>query len=309
MIKNDKIIDILIISYNRIEYLKRCLKSVEDFSKDVNYQLIISDPGSKDGSREWLFKNYSEKATLIFENRRWSYAQSVNNGFRYGRSKYCVTLNEDCEATENWLSNALRVMEKDDTIGHGAFVVLRADRNKIMSAGANVNHCGTTVIPLMDKKYNDPKDRDRVFNHSKYNLSNNYAYAGFGVYRRDLLERLGYLPEFPVVIYFDDTDYCMKVNAIGYDVRLIPDSVIVHFVVHSGREQHEKSARIGRTCFNQRWGAFLKENGGYSPPDRLGNKIRPHINGEYIFSEEYKPLGFPVDGKPREISEVENTWM
>lgn len=300
-------LDIVVMSFNRKKNLEVCLASVID-NTSVPFHLIIVDPGSTDGSREWLIQNYSDKATLIFEKFRWSYAQSCNNGMRYGRSAYVSLLNDDCKVLPGWDTACINTMEKDKTIGHGAHVVLRRDENHVMSAGANIAEGGGTIIPMMDLEYQNPSDRDKIENPEKYGLSRNHAYAGFGIYRRDILERLGYLPEFPVVIYWDDTDYGMKVNALGYDVRLIPESVIVHYMEHSGREQHVPSTVYGRQCFMERWSDSLKKNSGYSPDEK--NKVRPYLNnseGEYN-GESYKPLKFPVSGIALNPVNCEPTW-
>jgi len=301
--------DVVIMSFNRKKCLERCLESVVK-NTEPGYQLIIVDAGSTDGSREFLLKEYASKATLIFEDRCWSYAQSNNNAFRYSRSKYVALLNDDCEVCPGWLKVCVDAMENDEKIGHAAHVVLRADGDRVMSAGADILPNGNTTIPMMDLSYS--KDRDKIENPEKYGYSMNYAYAGFGVYRRDILEEVGYLPEFPINVYWDDTDYGMKVNAVGLDVRLIPQSVIIHFMEHSGRENHALAAQYGRACFLDRWGIFLENNDGFHHGGYIdGEKSEfPTIyNGRNFGFGKYKPLPFPVNRKPINPEEISNkTW-
>ncbi len=303
-IRDEANADIVITTFNRLSNLKRCLKSVFT-NTEASYQLIIIDAGSTDGTREWLHSNIviPNRGTVIYEQRRFSYAQSCNNGMRYGRAKYVAMVNDDCEVHTGWLKACIDALDNDDKIGHAAHVVLYKS-GKIMSAGANLLSDGTTDLPNAKEDWNDPQIREMMMN-----LPNkNFAYAGFGVYRRDLLERLGYLIELPVVIYRDDVDWGLKVNAAGYDVRLIPESVITHFMQHTNREFHKASYTIGKKGFDQRWGKFLEENGGYAPG--MNDKIRPKLTGHKgkYNGEPYKPLGFAVDGFPREIEEVEQTW-
>lgn len=305
--------DIIVMSYNRLDCLKRCLKSVVKHT-EPGYQLIIVDAGSKDGSRKWLMANYADKATLIFEDKCWSYAQSNNNAFRYSRSKYISLLNDDCEVTPGWLSSCINAMENDDHIGQAAHVLLYGDKSRVMSAGANIAGDWTSPAPFQGWRYDDPEIRKIIENPEEYGYSRNFAYAGFSVYRRDLLEKLGYLPEFPVTIYWDDTDFGLKINSAGYDVRLIPESVIVHFMDHACRDTHERSMEAGKHAINQRWGCFISENGGYAP--KLGEeKIKPFLltpEGERITlenGEKYKPLPYPVNRTPKSPGELEvHTW-
>jgi GT2 family glycosyltransferase len=253
--KHLKETSVIISNLNRLEWLKRCLQSIEMFTKDVEYELVIVDAGSKDGSREYLSKNYQKKATLIFEGRLFSYAQSNNRAMRLCREPYIALMNNDCEATSVWLRTAIDRMEEDKQIGHLAHKVLRSDGIRIMSHGANFDRNGNTIIPFLDCHRDDPR----------VNQEGNYGYAGFGVYRRDVYEKVGGLPEWPVTIYWDDSDYGLRVNALGLDVRYYPKSVIIHFMPENERSSHNQSAVIGRKYFMDKWGAFLSKNNGYAP--------------------------------------------
>lgn len=258
---------VIVMNKNRIEILKNCLESIEKYSQNVYYELIIVDALSTDGSREYLQKEWSKKASLIFEKDDTSYAASNNRAFKWSYGKYIYALNNDCEATENWLRNAIDFAEKDKQIGHVASLVLWPN-GKVMSHGGNLGDGGWTEKPYQDK--------------NRISKVANYAYAGFGLYRRDLLDELGYLPEYPVPIYFDDTTWGMEIWKAGYDVRYCPDSVIIHKLYHDeNRKHHKNAAADGMKFFLAEWGEFLKENKGFHP-DYPFTGVRPFKNKEIV---------------------------
>lgn len=263
---------IIVMNKNRIELLEKCLKSIEEFTRDVYYELIIVDALSIDGSRDYLLKNWSERASLIFESDNTSYAASNNRAMKWSYGKYIYLLNNDCQARPHWLRNAIDFAEQNPEVGHVASLVLWPN-GTVMSHGANLDRHGNTVVPCMRKSQNALELRE----------IGNYAYAGFGLYKREVLEKIGYLPEFNVPIYWDDTSYSLDVWSLGYDVRYCPSSQIVHVLYHSDREHHRehKALERGRKEFMALWSEFLEKNNGFAPSFPFPFKgERPWRNGE-----------------------------
>lgn len=249
---------IIITNKNRLDLLKKCLESIEKYTTDVNYELIVVDSLSTDGTREYLYKEWQDKAVLIFEKDNTSYAASNNRAMKFSYGKYIYLLNNDCEATPRWLRNAIDFAEKDLSIGHVASLVLNENKT-VQSFGANLDENGRTII-------NRKADTLKV---------GNFAYAGFGLYRRDVLEKVNYLPEYNSCIYWDDTGYGLKIWEAGYDLRYCPDSVICHKYHRSERKHQDGAMEKGRVDFLAEWGEFLKENKGFYPEFPFSGK-RPY---------------------------------
>ena len=69
---------VIVVTRNRPELLKNCLASIEKYSKDVRYELIIVDSSTRKEVRDYLLTNWADRATLIFEHDDTSYAASNN---------------------------------------------------------------------------------------------------------------------------------------------------------------------------------------------------------------------------------------
>ena len=107
-------ISIVTISYNQIDYLEEAIKSV--LSQDYkNYEYIIVDAGSTDGSRDLIqkYKNYFSK--IIFEKDDGP-ADGLNKGFRNATGDIFIFLNSDDIRLPGALSNAALIFETDNSI-------------------------------------------------------------------------------------------------------------------------------------------------------------------------------------------------
>lgn len=89
----NKKVSILICSPNfESDLAKSCMKSVREFTKGFEYELILIENG-KFGS--------------------FNHASEINRGLDIARGQYFVTLDDDVEVTEGWLDSMLALAEPD----------------------------------------------------------------------------------------------------------------------------------------------------------------------------------------------------
>ena len=62
-------VSIVVISFNTKDITIDCLKSVVNFTKDVNYELIVVDNASTDGSDKAIEEFSKKHKNTIFEQR------------------------------------------------------------------------------------------------------------------------------------------------------------------------------------------------------------------------------------------------
>ena len=66
---NNELISFFIITYNRLDFLKKCLNSLLGTIKDINYEIIIWDNNSSDGTKEYLDSLKNERIKSILHDR------------------------------------------------------------------------------------------------------------------------------------------------------------------------------------------------------------------------------------------------
>ena len=72
-------VSVIIVNYNTKQLLADCLKSIYEQTKDIAFEVIVSDNGSTDGSIEML-KNDFPKVILIENNANLGFGTANNRG-------------------------------------------------------------------------------------------------------------------------------------------------------------------------------------------------------------------------------------
>jgi glycosyltransferase involved in cell wall biosynthesis len=119
-VEYEKDISIIFGTYNREYLLKNCINTIRAAAKNYNYEIIICDGGSKDGSVEWLEEQ--DDITLIRGGLTGAVA-AFNACFEKATGKYVIALNDDAEVRDDTFRNALKYFQ-DPTVGQVALTYL-----------------------------------------------------------------------------------------------------------------------------------------------------------------------------------------
>ncbi len=106
---------------NRLELLKRLVRSVRDAVGELPYEIVIVDNNSTDGTREWLSSQPDVVYLNIGEPRGSVAAFQMGYEACDPKSKYVVTLNDDIAVDEDAVVKAYRYMEAHPEVGQVAF--------------------------------------------------------------------------------------------------------------------------------------------------------------------------------------------
>jgi GT2 family glycosyltransferase len=220
--ENDKgspSVSIIIVNFNGKELMKRCLTSLLT-TNYPNFEIILVDNASTDGSVEWIKKlSGSCPYIKIVETREnLGHAEGCNIGAQAAKGKYLVFLDSDTELeTEDWLWELVKVMESDESIGLAqAKVVLAKDKRQIDYVCTAIDALGTWAATYGLKE-------DKL----KENFEVLAASSGCCIVRKKVFNEVGgFDPDY--FIYDDDTDLSLRARLLGYNILLVPSAVIVH---------------------------------------------------------------------------------
>ncbi len=87
-------VSIIIVNYNTCALTRNCLKSVFEQTKDIDFEVIVSDNGSKDGSIEMIRTEFPQ-VILIENNLNLGFGAANNRGLKIAQGKYVFYLNSD----------------------------------------------------------------------------------------------------------------------------------------------------------------------------------------------------------------------
>jgi len=137
----NQLVTIVIPNWKGRSFLAPCLHALER-QPFTDYVVIVVDNGSRDGSVEWVKRNYPRVQVIANEENR-GFAAAVNQGIRVSHSRYVATLNNDTEAKPRWLEALVEAAESDPRVGMCASKMVFADRPGVInSRGISLDRAG-----------------------------------------------------------------------------------------------------------------------------------------------------------------------
>ena len=217
------LLSVVILSYNRLNELSKNLpRLLSDSHHPDEFQIIVVDNNSTDGSREFLVdlqKKYP-KIVLVLNDRNLGVGGGRNTGFAVAQREYIVALDDDTAIATKDLRRVPDLFEKHINAGILAFHVIHP------ISGEPQNPHGDTPC--------------EVANHHG---------AGFA-FRRFLYRTLGGIDE-ECDYGAEELDFAIRVHAQGWRTLYIPELTIYHNSLERNSAT-EQLRRIRRTYNNVR---------------------------------------------------------
>lgn len=232
---------IIIPSFNGRVWLKQCIDSIRQFT-DEPYEIIVVDDGSTDDTFKYCA---SEKVRFISLPQNRGFPAACNRGLRLARGDSLLLLNNDVTVTKGWLTLLLQGLYSDPSIG---------------IVGPVTNYAsGIQQIPVEFHAMEQFQHIAAEHNQSdpqKWLEVNRIVGLCF-LFKREVLETIGYLDEKFSPGHYEDDDYCYRARLAGYRL-LVLGNVLVH---HEGsasfnKEKKEKLQRIltrNRMLYMEKW--------------------------------------------------------
>lgn len=94
---------VIIPTYNRLDHLKACLKSVKSLNSS-NFEIIIVDDASTDGTKEYLDNLRDPLIKVIHNAVNSGQAVSRNEGVKMAKHDLLAFTDDDCLVDSQWLN-------------------------------------------------------------------------------------------------------------------------------------------------------------------------------------------------------------
>ena len=252
-------ISIIIVSYNVKDYIKKCIQSIMKFSTNTSYEIIIIDNNSKDGSKEMLKKNLSNKINLIFNSENLGFAKAVNIGLRHSKGDFVLLVNPDTVFIENIAYKLKKYIQENRKVGIVGCKVLNKDQTFQISSRRNFPYLHSLMFKLIGLSKCFPKNKFiSSYNMTYLNeniISKNISISGACMmFQKKMIKNIGLFDE-RFFLYFEDTDFCLRAIKAGYKVVYYPEAQIVH---HKGASS-KKNIADAKNYFDQSLLKFFKK--------------------------------------------------
>ena len=223
-------LSIVIICWNDLRVIPDCLRSIYASTRLTDFEVIVSDNGSIDGSIEFIRKNYP--AVRVIENgANLGFARGNNAGIRASQGEYVLILNPDTIIHDGALDKLIAFADRNPKAGAFGCRVLNPDGTYQVSArlfptiwrywvSALYLKGLAKVCPLfLYEEY--PRWRgetERIID---------WQSGCCVMIRGDVLRRLrGFDEQF--FYHFEEVDLCRRVWNAGFSILFTPEAVITH---------------------------------------------------------------------------------
>jgi GT2 family glycosyltransferase/glycosyltransferase involved in cell wall biosynthesis len=239
---------IVIVTYNNLALNKACLRSIFERTEYPNYEVIVVDNASNDGTPQWLRETAAREPRLraICNGENRGFAGGSNQGMRLARGEYLCLLNNDTEVTHGWLSTMIERLRGNARLGMVGPVSNRVGNE----AKIDVDYASIDEMPRWAAAYCRDHDGECV----------PMIMLGFFcvMLPRTVYAEVGELDEQFNLGYFEDTDYCYRVRQAGYELRCARDVFVHHWQGASfrllGDDTYSRIYRENQQVFEAKWG-------------------------------------------------------
>ena len=242
-------VSIIIPIYNKKKYTQACLESIFKFGSKYEFEIIVVDNGSTDGSGEYL-KGLSvgseSKVILIQNEKNLGFAKACNQGAKMAKGEYLLFLNNDTVVAEKWLDILVQELDTNKNMGIVG--------PKLLYPDGTVQHAGVVFDKEKWPHHIYKKEKGDAPYVNKKRQFQCLTAACFLV-RREIFEKVGGFDE-AYLNGLEDLDFCLKVCALGLGILYCPESVVYHHEsITEGRSNFDE--RNVKT-FYSRWGEKIK---------------------------------------------------
>jgi GT2 family glycosyltransferase len=274
---DDSVVAAVVVTYNALPWLERCLDSVREIPT------VVVDNGSADGTPLFVRERYPGVQVLEQENA--GLGAGWNRGIEETGSRYVLLLNADAWLTEGSLERlvALADSRPDAAVVAPRLLNLDGTLQRSVRGFPTLWRLATEYLflrklaprtRLFNSFYAGSFDHDRLF-------ETDWVMGACLLVRREAIDRVG-LADAAFFLFGEEVDWCYRFRCDGWKVLFVPGAECVHvggashggrlflenvrsqlrfFAKHRGGRQAERARRLLRAGCGLRGVLYRGERG------------------------------------------------
>ena len=224
-------VSIIIVNYNTRTSLRRCLQSVTAFPPPCEFETIVVDNASIDGSVEMVKKVFPQ--AMVVENRiNKGFAGALNKGIKRSRGNLLLFVNPDVILAPGCVEVLAEFLSRHPEAGICGPKLLNPDGGIQLSCRAFPTLANVFFgrRSLWNRFF--PQNRmSRSF--LRADLDHNavqevdWIVGACMMVKRKVPNSIGLFDE-DYFLFVEDTDFCYRARKAGYSVYFVPHAVATH---------------------------------------------------------------------------------
>ena len=284
------LISVVLVLHNQAHLSYACLKSLLE-QQNVGIEVILIDNASNDQTSKLLSRVHGARIERNRENLH--FLEAANQGASFARGEYILFLNNDMILLSAALATAIGVCRNESRVGAVGAKLIRAD-GRLQEAGSEIFSDGTTSGRLLGQ---DPFDSSI---HSRCDVD--YCSGAFLLTPRDLFFDLRMFDVAYKPAYYEDVDYCVRLQEYGYRVIYDPNVAAIH-LQHASAD----SASQARELMTRNRELFVKRHASYLAKKKTSSSVSTASSKRHILMiDDFLPQAARGQGQPRTIRILES---
>ncbi len=236
-------LSVIIVSFNVRDFLRQCLISAKIASEKINYEILVVDNNSVDGSVE-MIKNEFPEVKLIINKVNYGFSVANNQAIKMSGGHFILLLNPDTIVEQDTFSRCIEFMNCHPDAGAMGIRMINGEGSFLPESKRAFPTPASAFFKTFGLSFLFPGSKFL----NKYYLPHidsvetsitEVISGAFMFIRREALDKSGLLDE-DFFMYGEDIDMSYRLLQTGYNNYYSPEIQIVHF----------KGKSTGRDNFN-----------------------------------------------------------
>jgi GT2 family glycosyltransferase len=253
-------LSVIIVSWNVRDLLFECLKSLFTTKQDINFEVIVVDNNSTDGTVSLVAKDFPQ-VRMIVNDENEGFAFACHQGVDLARGRYYLFLNDDTVVTENALADSLDCLKRRKQAGVLGCRILNSNGTTQPSVRKLPTCYDMAIILLKLHNFFPGLLHDYLCDDFDYQKEGQVeqVMGAFFLTTRTVWKKLGGFDR-NFYIWFEEVDYCLRARNSGFEIIYFPGAKIKHY---GGASFGQLSALPEQKLFNNSLKYYARKNFAY----------------------------------------------
>lgn len=223
-------VSIIIVNYKTCSLVEACIESILKNTFGIEYEIIVIDNASKDGSIEYLRPKFPD-IIFIQSESNLGFGGANNLGLEIAKGEYYFFLNSDTIVLENILLNLLiqyRRLQQKEKIGALGFFLL--DRNNNINYTNSFGYFPTLKSFLRDAIgyfFKCSKKGEAFYTKQNGCMDVDYIIGADLFVSRKVIEDIGVF-DTNFFMYWEEVDLQKRMSNSGYKRKILSTGKLIH---------------------------------------------------------------------------------
>lgn len=251
-------LSIIIVNWKSKDYLRKCVASIYAETKGFNFEIVVIDSASFDGSGEMLAQEFPQ-VRFIQSQENLGFSKANNVAFQASTGEVVLFLNPDTEVVGPAINKLFTALQELPNIGIVGARLLNTD-------GSLQTSCVQAFPTILNQLLNAEALRRltpeanlwgmrALFSPEQRPAPVEMISGACMMMRREVFERIGQF-SLDYFMYAEDTDLCFKARRLGLTNYYVGTAVVVH---HGGGSSQQARSNFANVMVFESNSRFLRK--------------------------------------------------